>query len=290
MSFRRLGYYRSPEQLSRMEDGDWVALLDQLLALKNAEAFSAICDVFSFWPAGHERSRQLDLSLQRMEGWDDRLRTTSSAYMGLYEGGRLSDVARLARSIEIYRREDRGSSELLAIATSEYVSELVNLSIVASELSGFAWKALAESRNLHSLRRLVLQSSTLGQGDIRELLQSKGLPGLQILELIAMDLGAQELSPVRSEIPFPKLEGIDFSHNVLGTEGVMLLADAPWLVHVRWLAIRDNFISRAGIEALIQSPFARELATIDVRDNNISVEDKGILNALAQRKRIELMV
>jgi hypothetical protein len=290
MNFGRLGYYRSPEQLSRMSDRDWVALLDQLLALRNTEAFAAICDLFSFWPAGQERSSQLTRSLQGMKSWDERIRAVSSAAAYLYEGDRLSDVARLVRSIEIYRREDRGGLELFAIATSEYVSELASLSIIASELSGYAWKALVESRNLYNLRRLVLQRSTLGQGDIRELFQSRSFPALQTLGLVAMGLTAQELSPLRDEIIFAKPEAIDFSHNTLGSEGALLLAGAPWLTRVKWMAIRDNFITRAGIEALIHSPFARELATIDARNNNIPEGDKGILSALAERKHIELTV
>ena len=59
MSFDRLSYYRSPEQLSHMTERDWVALLDQLLALENTGAFATICDLFSSWPAGQERSSQL---------------------------------------------------------------------------------------------------------------------------------------------------------------------------------------------------------------------------------------
>jgi hypothetical protein len=142
-------------------------------ALENPDGFPAICELFAVRPAGQERSGQLLSTLQRMENWDEHIRSLSSAYSYLYEGSQLSDVARLARSIEIYRREESGSSALLAIATSQYVSELVSLRIVASELSAAAWTALLTSRHLRNLRRLVVQNTTLDRRDIQTLFQSR---------------------------------------------------------------------------------------------------------------------
>lgn len=288
MSFGRLPFYRSPEQLGRMTERDWVILLDQLLALRNAEAFSTICDLFAFWLTGPERSRQLLRTLQTMESWDDEIRTVSSAYGPLYEGERLSDVARLARCIEIHRQEQRGGSALFAIATSEYVRGMVSLSIVASDLTSHAWTALVTSRHLGNLRRLVVHKTTLDEGDIRQLLQSRSLPELQTLRLTDLGMVARKMSLAQAEIPFPKLEHMDLSRNVLRTEGALLLAGAPWLAQLKWLAIRDNSISPAGIEALIDSPFVRTLTSIDARANNISTEHERILSALAERKHIEL--
>jgi hypothetical protein len=104
-----------------------------------------------------------------------------------------------------------------------------------------------------------------------------------------MGLTAADLSVVQSAIPFPRLERIDFSHNVLRTEGAVLLAGAPWFGQVRWLAIRSNFVCRPGIEAMIDSPLARE-PTIDGRDNGIPVAETQILIASAARKGLTLLL
>jgi hypothetical protein len=287
MSVGRLGAYRSAEQLGRMDDEDWVALLDQLLPMNDADAFASICEVFARWPTGDERSRRLAATRETMASWDDEIRAASSASARLYERDHLSDVATLVREMEIYRREDRGGAELLAMATSEFLRELVTLSIVASELSSFSWRAFVDSESLRGLRRLVIQSTTLGGGKMRDLFKSTGLPGLRSLELTAMGLDADDLSTAAHGVPF-QLERVDFSHNVLGSDGVLLLADAPWMAQVKWLAIRDNFVPRAALESLIHSRSVTELTRIDARDNGLSGHDQVVLGAMADERRLTL--
>jgi Ran GTPase-activating protein (RanGAP) involved in mRNA processing and transport len=290
MSFGRLTDYRSPEELGRMTDHAWMILLNELLARQDAEAFLTICDLFSVWPTGPERSRHLARTVQAMKSWGEDIRSVSSAYRKLYDGAQLSDVAVLARSIEIYRREETGGSHLYAIATSEYVGELTKLRIITSDLTARAWTALATSQQLRSLRSLVVHNSTLSQDDIAELLRSRNLPELRTLQLTRMGLEIGELSQAQAARAFPNLETLDLSDNLVRTEGALQLAGAPLLAQLKSLAIRRNFLARNGIEALLGSRLARRLTSIDARENNISADDQRALGELAERNRIELLL
>jgi hypothetical protein len=80
------------------------------------------------------------------------------------------------------------------------------------------------------------------------------------------------------------------SHNILGSEGVLQLAVAPWFPQLRSLVVRDNSVSQDGVEALLQSPHAGQLGMLDARDNGLSGDDAAVLRALAARRRIELLL
>jgi hypothetical protein len=290
MNFNRLLDYRPLEQLSRMDDRDRAELLAEILSKgPSKETWEAICELFALWPENAAKARYLDLAEQELSSWDDRLRFAQSDSGFLYDGERLSSLARLVKSIEIYRREQRGAAELYAIATSEYATRLTCLSIWRSEVSE-AWQALVESPYLANLQHLHISKTVVLDTDKRRLLQSSGFARLRCLKLIDVGLTHESLDCVRQSIPFPELCRIDFSQNILGNQGVVLLSQAPWLQGIERLGLRHNFVAAPAMQALLSSPFLRRMQAIDFSESPVTDPEKASLIELAQKSNIELIV
>lgn len=291
MNFSRLLDYRPLEFLSHMSDQDRVDLFEQLFKQKPGEGvWEGILELFALWPENKLKVKYLDLAEQRLANWDDRLRFMWSSSAYLYEPEHLTPLARLARSIQIYRCEEQGSAQLLAIATSEYTRQLSCLSIVRSDISSRSWQAMAESPHLGKLQHLEVTRTVLAPGDIRRLFQSARFPRLQSLKLVDVGLKHQWLEGVRQSIPFDELRSIDFSRNTLGDEGVLLLAQAPWLRRIQRLALRHNYVTASAIRALLGSPYREVMGTLDLAENQVSETEKLALMRLASENNIQLIV
>jgi hypothetical protein len=291
IQFNRLLDYRPVEQLSRMQDDERAALLTELLGTEPSEAsWQALIELFACWPDGVARDDSIGRADAALASWPDRLRFTYSGNRLLHEGGGLSALARLVRSIEIYRRQEHGSAELRAIASSEYLAGLTYLSIVHSDISARAWQALATSSHLGNLRHLHVSKSVLGPADFRCLAESCCLPQLQCLKLIDVGLRPGDLEGARQTIPFVELRAIDLSANALGNEGAALLSQAGWLQQIRRIVLRDNYIGAQGMLTLLSSEFCSGLEQIDLFGNRVSDLEKQELTALAAKRHIHLRV
>ena len=266
--YNRLLDYRSLDQLSRMNDSDRASLLAEILRQSPSEtSWLAIWELFATWPGGESKTRHLEVALQALAAWPDKLRFMSSSNRLLYDGDRLSVLARLVRSIEVHRREQYGSAELLAIASSEYSAELKYLSIDRSEIDSEAWEALIESPHLSNLRHLHVRKTLLGASIIQRLFRDARLPRLQCLNLIDAGIRPQHLESLRKSMPFAELCSADLSSNALGDDGGMMLPQMAWLPRIKRLSLRDNYIGARTIRALVSSPVCERMEQIDVSGN-----------------------
>jgi hypothetical protein len=283
--------YRSMEQLSRMDNGERGELLEKLFEEGPSErAWQGIVELFALWPEGQQKQRYIQFAEQRLAAWDDRLRFVWSANGVLYNGEQLSPLARLVRSIEIYRRGEEGSRELFIIANSEQANQLTYLTIRRSEISSWAWQAMIDSPFLTNLRHLHVRRTLIGEVGAQQLFRSSRLNRLSCLRLSGVGLRRQWLEVAARSIPFSELKSIDFSHNVLGDEGVVLLSEAPWLCGVERIDLQRNYITAPAMRSLISSPFCLRLQQIDLSGNRISEAEKADLIKLAEEKRVHLTI
>lgn len=290
-TFHNLLSYRSREQLRRMDDRARRELLLDLLGRGQSEAgWKAVCELFASWPEGDEKADALGVAERALDAWDDRLRSLDTSWRYLYDGEVLAPLARLARSIEIYRREEHGSRELYLVVTSGHVRNLKYLTVVRSELSSAAVKWMNESPHLANLRHLEIRKTHLSDGDIEQLFQSGAFPGLTTLKLIEVGLKPRQLQVLADSTPFPRLREIDFSQNLLESEGLTVLSGAPWLASVEKLELRQNYIQDEGAAALAKSPHVRALTLLDLSDNWLTETGKNLLLGLADRKGFRLVV
>jgi hypothetical protein len=273
----------------RMNDNNRATLLTEILQRPPSEtSWQALWELFASWPDGEFKTQHIEVALQVLTTWPDKLRFTYSSDGRLYDGKQLSVLGRLVRSIEVYRREEQGSGELFAIASSEYSAELKYVSIVRSEIDARAWQALVESPHLSNLRHLHVSKTVLDDSDVQRLFQPSRLPRLECLKLIDVGLRPQRLESMRRPAPFPALCAIDISSNALGDDGVTTLSQLPWLSQIKRLALRDNYIGVEGIRTLLSSPLCKRMEQIDAANNRVTDVEKNELLALAGRKNIEL--
>jgi hypothetical protein len=289
--FNYLLSYRGRQQLQGMDDRARRELLGELLGRGQSEAvWDAVCELFAAWPEGQEKADALAAAEQALDAWDDRLRHVTSSWGYLYEGGGMASLARLVRSLDISRREERGSAELYAVANSGHVRNLKYLTIDRSELSSASVRSLSDSPYLANLRHLKIRKTLLYDEDIEYLLQSGGLTGLRTLKLIGVGLKAAPLRAAAASVPFTGLREIDFSDNFIKSEGLSILSQAPWLASVEKLELRHDHIGDEGAAALAQSPHARALTLLDVSDNWLTDAGKNVLRGMADRKGFRLVV
>ena len=289
VQFNRLLDYLSLDQLSGMNDSDRISLLAKILGQPPSEtSWQALWELFATWPNGESKTRQLDVALKALAIWPDKLRFLRSSYTLLYDGNRLSALARMVRSIEVDRRERQASAELLAIASSEYSADLRYLSIDRSEIDSRAWQALVESPYLSNLRHLHVRKTILGPSDVQRLFQSARFPRLQCLKLIDVGIRPQHQESLRHLARFAELCAFDLSSNALGDEGAMMLSQLPRMPQVKRLSLREDFIGAQAIQALVSSPFCERMEHINVSGNRLTDVEKKELLALAETRNIEL--
>ena len=287
----RLLDYRTREQLSRMGKNDWVLLFDDLFSGEPSEAsWQAICELFAVWPRSEERQLYLERAGEIVANWDERLTVLSSASRYLYEAESLSELASLAKSIDLYRREEHGSSELIAIATSKHVRRLARLSIRHSEISNRAWQALIDSAYLTNLRHLHIISTVMSSDDARGLLERGSFVKLQCLKLINVGLRDRSLAVAAQSIPFTELRTLDLSNNTLGDDGALLISRAPWRGRIQRMALRHNYITAPAMRALISSLSCGQAKQLDLSENRATDTEKAALLELAHENNIALTI
>jgi hypothetical protein len=272
-----------------MNDDERARLLREILQRPPSEAtWLALWELFATWPDGRSRTRYLEVALEMLATWPDKLRFMYSSNSLLYDGQGLSVLARLVRSIEIYRREEQGSGELFAIASSEYSAELTHLSILHSETNARAWQALVESTHLSNLRHLHISKTVLHESEVASLLLNSRLLRLQCLKLIDVGLRRHGLETLQQPLPMRDLSAMDLSSNALGDDGMTALSQIPWLSQIERLTVRSNYIRAAGIRTLLSSPFCDRLQLLDATHSKVTETERNELVALAGTKNIDL--
>jgi hypothetical protein len=289
MRFNQLLEFRSLDALKRMTDADRIDLLIDVLEQGPSErTWSVVYELFALWPESDARARSLENADRAMAAWDDRLRCADTSSAALFNGARLSSLARLVRFISIYRRDDGGRSELLAVVTSEEAAHLTGLDIVKSEIGRRAWQTMIDSPYLRNLRHLHVTNTVMGGDIVPRLLQSSGMPHLRCLKLIDIGLSAASL---RIGPTMPRaLQRIDFSRNLLAHDGALALAESPWLASVERLALRDNLIREPAMLVLLASPFISNMKRVDLSGNDVTDGQRAALVRLAQERQIELRI
>lgn len=290
-AFNHLLAVRPLDALLRMDDGERERLAAQLAARPpSKEAWQMLWELFGVWPGGAAKTAALADTDRALAGWDDRLRFVTSADRRLINSGRLAAAAMLVRSVDVYRREAHGSSELTALATSEAAGNLTFLDIVRSEISSQAWQALAGSAHLARLRHLHVSRTSLARDDVMRLFQSQALSGLRCVKLIEVGLTPQTLAAMPSLRGLPSLQKLDLSGNALSSDGTTVLARAAWLRGIERLTIRDNRIRAAALQALLDAPCCQGMAQIDAARNLVADPEKAALAASAASNRVQLIL
>ena len=266
-------------------------LLLELLGRGQAEkTWLAICELFASWPEGEQKAKNLVEADRALEAWDDRSRHLLTGWGYFYEGNKPASLVRLARSIELYRREEDGSVDLWAIAHSELFQNLKYLAVLRGELSPRSIKAFATSPHLTNLLHIEIRSTLLSEERFGQLFGATACPNLRTLILAGAGIKGGWLDPIRKSIPFSRIERLDLDGNFLQSEGLEILSQAPWLSSLQTLELRNNDIRDEGIGPLAASPYVGGLKLLDLSGNPLTEAGKKILLRLANEKGFRLVI
>lgn len=291
MLFNRLLAYRPLDRLERMTDTDRADLLREVLREGPSEnTWRSVVELFAMWPDGEAKLDALAWADRALASWDDRLRAADTASTALFDGPRLSSLARIVRSISIHRRAEGGRSELLAVIGSGEAGRLARLDIVRSEIGSDAWEAMADSPHLTGLQHLHVTNTVMGAEVLRRILASPRLPALRCLKLSDVAIEPQGLHTAVEASPAFELRAFGLSRNVLGDEGAGLLARASWLRSVERLILRHDFIRAPGMRALLSSAHLRPGSWVDLRDNAASESERTSLRRMAGDRGLQVLV
>jgi hypothetical protein len=281
----------SPERPSRLDDDARVGRLGEILQGPPSEAvWRALWDLFAGWPDGESRARSLDAAERALAAWPDELRFVTTSNALLHEGQSLSALTRLVRAIEVHRREQHGTADLQAIASSPHIAGLTSLSIQRSEIDSRAWQALSESAYTPNLRHLHVSRTVLSAADLQHLFQSSRFPRLQCLKLIDVGLQPRRLEGVRGTRLFGQLSKLDLSSNGLGDDGVTVLSQEASFLRIEHLTLRSDYLRLPGVRALLAGARRERTQELDVRDNDLTGSEQAELAALAATRNVRLIV
>lgn len=290
MIFHHLLDYRARSFLESMDDGDRKDLLDHILASGASEkAWSALCELFTAWPEGEAKERLLADADFRLKTWDDHLRHLSSAWRHLYAGGQVASIARLARYVSIYRREENGNRELRSIAGSPWFARLKYLTINNSTIYTGGWRALAQSAYLQNLAGLVLEGLILGTPDVAAIAAAPSWTKLTSLSLKNSGIDSAKIKSLLAARLMNPLECLDLAHNLMDNAGAARLASSERAAQISRLKLRSNYIRDDGARALLESNTLKRLTDLDLSSNPISADAKQLLGPIAMERRIRLV-
>ncbi|MFO0880521.1 MAG: TIGR02996 domain-containing protein [Gemmataceae bacterium] len=137
-------------------------------------------------------------------------------------------------------------------------------------------RSLAQIPQLGNVEILDLENNFLDDHAFEELFASPYLTRVRTLLLWSnrmADHGMEALTQAR----MPGLTRLDLSHNQIGDEGALTLANSELLGRLALLDLTANRITDTGALALASSPYAASLGWIDLSKNHISQATQSIL-------------
>jgi len=282
IDFDDLLKYRKRDVLNSMGNQERFALLQELLQQPPEESvWGAICELFATWPDEREKEEALDYADAHLSHWNDTLRHVTSAWGSLYSNGEVSSLGKLMRSIDLYRREQYGYTELTRIANSSYLQNLKRLIILRSDIDS-ACKNLARSPYLHNLTHLEIYRSEWLQDDFTALVNSSILESVTFLKLSRMGLKNEDVAALAQSPFLKRLTHLNLRQNWIGAKGVEAIAQANNFQNLKQLNLSSNGIKDAGAYELAKSPYLQNLEELNLCETQLSESGKNALNTAPQ--------
>jgi uncharacterized protein (TIGR02996 family) len=144
------------------------------------------------------------------------------------------------------------------------VPGLRRLACAGNRLGAKAAAALAASRALGELQRLLLPRCPLGDAGVKALAASRHLPALRVLDLSATECGPDALAMLGASELGARLVSLDLGDNRLGAAGLGALLAARRLDRLEHLDLGGAALPPMAIRALAASPLAARLRSLSV--------------------------
>jgi hypothetical protein len=281
-NFHFLLAFGDEKSLLHMDDPGRMALSERVARSGPSEnAWRALLELFASWPENDAKIKAYELVNRKIGNWDDRLRVLNSSWTILYDDGALTSLARIARTINISRREQYGNKELSAIVRSPAVSDIGTLVINRSEIFPGGFTALAASPYLGNLRTLALEGLTLSDEKFAILFGAANLGSLQYLRLKDLGLNTEIARRLVHSSLMEHVSELEISFNNLDEEAAGVLAASPKIRELRSLNVQNNFIRDKGALALAKAALTGNIKELNLAGNELSNNGRSELQQLA---------
>ncbi len=286
---------RIEQALSPAEANARPALLDVLCANPTPTSWSALCRFLEGRDADTIRAAEEKLShwpseLRRAPvGWWERTKAgTTSLLWPLTRALDLSrrgltdeDIVQLADvpGLSVVRRLNLAGNQIgpegaAALAQSPYLADLESLDIGENRIGSEGLERLVHSHRLGNLEELRLARNSIGTTGIKALTQSK--LALRRLDLSTNRLGSEDTELLGKAL-FGRLQYLNLSGNLLGPDGVALLAVSTLLGSLRELDVTGNGIGPSGAASLALSGNCRQLRRLRLGANHLGRQGLELL-------------
>lgn len=281
------------------------AMLDVLCTNPSRSSWAAIARFLD-----SQDSECLRMADEKLGHWPSELRRAPVAWWEVVRAGEAHPLWPLARTLDLSHRgltdEDAailaqtpaaavldrlslagnhiGPEGARALAGSPFLRGLTALDIRENRVGSDGLAALVSGAGLTSLTELHLGSNSVGVDGIRSLQKAR-------LRLRYLDLSDNHLGPEAAELlakaPLESLERLNFRDNLLGADGVALLAVSPRMAGLRQLNLAGNGIGPSGAASLALSGNCRQLRRLNLSSNHLGRQGLELLLLSAAFEALE---
>lgn len=247
----------------QLTDQQRMQLLQQTVQGGASEAkWDAVVELFVSWPDSPAKEIAFEYCNELMQSWPDSIRVLNAAWRPLYSGNQLSSAAKIARSIDIIQREEKGNTELEIITRSRYISELKRLVIRKSSLYANGMQSLITSPYLGSLIFLSFESLTLTDEEFDIFCSASQFHSLTWLRLKNIGLNTKRITRLVQAPLLKKISRLELTGNTLDDNSMAILAAADKWTNLRELDVSNNYVTSQGAAALRQLPTLKHVKII----------------------------
>jgi serine/threonine protein kinase/hemoglobin-like flavoprotein/Ran GTPase-activating protein (RanGAP) involved in mRNA processing and transport len=191
----------------------------------------------------------------------------------------LGGVSRLALG-----RNDLGREGLEMLLSARRLERLAALDLSGNDIGASGAMLLASSPLARRLEALDVAHNGLGDAGVAALLGAPNLAALHCLSVASNGLSAGSAGLLGGSLP--QLETLDLSHNPLGDEGGLALAESLSRMQVRDLRVADCGLGADALGALLRAAEGR-LGKLCASSNPLGPEGVEQLVAVAELAQLE---
>ncbi|MGL4423016.1 MAG: hypothetical protein ACRCZF_20300, partial [Gemmataceae bacterium] len=149
-------------------------------------------------------------------------------------------------------------------------------------LGAIGLQRLLQLPTMQQLRKLQLNRCGSARMNLSAIAESPYWNQAEELGLRGGTIPARLLEPLILSRPQATLRRLDLGGNFLRTEGLQMLAAAPWASHLTWLSLTQNYLDDVSLEAFVEGPW-RSLQTLLLSRNSRSQTDSAATEQITDR-------
>ncbi len=182
----------------------------------------------------------------------------------------LQDIERDRREVRSLVFEGGTDAGIEALARSPYISQLVSLYLMCSQVTDAGVEALTRSPHLTHLTFLRLHSDRLTDACVTMLVQSLHMPQLHTLDFRGLGVTDAGMEALARSPHAAKLKSLRLDGTLVTDAGMKALAQSPHLTQLGLLQLDRAYQIDSYSDALAESPYLTKLPSIALTSSELN--------------------